>query len=110
MHMGSAAVNSVNMGENFRYIVLNNGAHESVGGQQTVGFDVNIPEILAACGFSEVFSVKTADELHEGIEKMKKTPKSAMVIFIKQGSRSNLGRSLLSPQENKKIFMENLIK
>lgn len=110
MHMGSAAVNSVNMGENFRYIVFNNGAHESVGGQQTVGFDVNIPEILAACGFSEVFSVKTADELHEGIEKMKKTPKSAMVIFIKQGSRSNLGRPLLSPLENKKLLMENLIK
>lgn len=48
--------------------------------------------------------------LAEGIEKMKKTPKSAMVIFIKQGSHNNLGRPLLSPHENKKILMENLIK
>ena len=110
MHMGASAVNSANMGDNFRYIVMNNGAHESVGGQATAGFDADIPAILSGCGFRKVFTVKNAEELHESIEEMKKTPGSAMVVYIVQGSRSDLGRPTLSLQENKRLFMENISK
>ena len=53
---------------------------------------------------------RNAEELHESIEEMKKTPGSAMVVYIVQGSRSDLGRPTLSPQENKRLFMENISK
>ena len=110
MHMGAAAINAVNCGNNFKYIIINNGVHESVGGQPTVAFDIDIPEILLKCGFANVCTALNEAEIKEGIKFLKNHDKSAMVIYVKQGSRSNLGRPDLSPIENKKMLMENLKK
>ncbi len=110
MHMGAAAINAVNCGINYKYIVINNGAHESVGGQPTAGFDIGISGILTECGFENVCTVLNEKELENGMEFLRTHEKSAMVIYVKQGSRSNLGRPDLSPQENKKLLMEKLQK
>ena len=108
MHLGSAAVNAQNMGDNFRYIIINNGAHESVGGQPTAGFDIDIAGILKCCGFEYVYTASDENTLRKSMEPLKKHKKSALVIYTKQGSRKNLGRPTLSPLENKTALMENL--
>lgn len=106
MHMGATAVNAQKCADNFRYIIINNGAHESVGGQATVGFDINICEILRNCGFENICTAANEEEVISGMKYLYMHKKSAMVIFAKQGSRKNLGRPTISPEENKKIFME----
>ncbi len=110
MHMGSAAVNAKEMGDNFRYIVINNGAHESVGGQPTAGFNADIPAILSGCGFSMVIKSETEDELETAVKLLKDTPYSALVIYSKQGSRPDLGRPKTSPVDNKEALMKELKK
>lgn len=110
MHMGACAVNANAMGDNFRYIIINNGAHESVGGQPTVGFHVRMQEILKDCGFERVYTAREEEEVEEGMRYLATHTKSAMVVCVRQGSRENLGRPTLSPQENKRRLMENLLK
>ena len=41
MHMGSLAINGTSNSKNFKHIILNNGSHESVGGQPTAGKKIN---------------------------------------------------------------------
>ncbi|MBQ8435960.1 MAG: phosphonopyruvate decarboxylase [Oscillospiraceae bacterium] len=108
MHMGATAVNAVNAGGNYRYIIINNGAHESVGGQPTAGFDIGISGILANCGFENVCTASDEKELECGMDFLSKHEKSAMIVYVRQGSRSNLGRPDLLPWENKKLLMEKL--
>jgi len=109
MHMGSMGIIAQNAKRNFRYILINNGAHESVGGQPTVGLAVDTPSILHACGFQHVYSAETEIEIQESIQqiKMAESP-TALVIYTKQGSRVDLGRPKSTPAENKRIFMESL--
>jgi len=106
MHMGANAVNAQTAGDNFKYIVINNGAHESVGGQKTVGFEISMKKILEGCGF-EVCEAYDADGIKSGMSLLSRK-KAAMIIYTKQGSRDDLGRPLLSPAENKKLIMEKL--
>ncbi len=108
MHMGAAAVNAAHMGDNYRCIIINNGAHESVGGQATVGFRIDMAAILRGCGFAHVHIAKTEAEIAEGMAALRMQPKSALVIYVQQGSRKDLGRPQTTPAENKQMLMETI--
>lgn len=109
MHMGAIS----NIGElspsNYRHIIFNNGAHESVGGQPTVAFELNIPAIAKACGYKQVFVAKTKDELQEVLTDIREMEGPILLeIRVKIDSRGNLGRPATSPVENKHDFMNYL--
>jgi phosphonopyruvate decarboxylase len=108
MHMGSTGVIGARICDNFKYILNDNNAHESVGGQPTCSKSLDIPAILKACGFKDVIVATTREEIAAGVEKMKKTPAVAMVLHTKQGSRADLGRPTTTPQENKIALMKKL--
>lgn len=110
MHMGGLAVIAQNPCDNFKYILINNGAHESVGGQPTVAFNIKINEILKAVGFKEVYQATTQEEIKEAINKMKNYSMSALIVYTKQGSRKDLGRPTTTPIENKEALMKKLLK
>ena len=55
MHMGSLAVIGSLHPANYVHVVFNNGAHDSVGGQPTVGLQVNLSLVAKACGYRSVF-------------------------------------------------------
>lgn len=110
MHMGSGAVNSSISLPNYKYIVNNNGAHESVGSQPTVGFFVNMKTILEGCGYKNVYEACTEDDISFSIDKMKNEDSCALIIYTKTGSRDNLGRPSISPIQNKKSFMKEILK
>lgn len=101
MHMGAAPIIAQTARDNFRYILINNGAHESVGGQPTVAFDIDIPTILKGSGFQHVELVSDAASIPAAIERMKSQPRAALIIETAQGSRADLGRPTVSPSENK---------
>ena len=52
MHMGSMAITGQSNAKNLIHLVFNNGVHGSVGGQPTVGFNIDMPQIATACGYA----------------------------------------------------------
>jgi len=105
MHLGSLAIIGNRKPRNFRHIVLNNGAHDSVGGQPTVGLETNIVAIANACGYETAFSARTLEELRFALKELKNYP-ILIEVRICKGAREDLGRPKSSPIENKKAFME----
>lgn len=109
MHMGSVAVNGQAKIENFRHIVFNNGSHESVGGQPTVGQVINITDIARACGYDVTYSVGNEEELEKAIKDIAGYKgKVLLEIKIKNGSRVDLGRPTISLKKMKDDFMEQI--
>ena len=105
MHLGSLAVTAQRAGRNFRYLLINNGAHESVGGQPTVAFDIDVAAILSAAGFEHVESVRDEADLADAVRRLAATPRSALVVEVAQGSRPDLGRPTIAPAANKVDMM-----
>ena len=106
MHMGGLAVAGQSAGDNFKYIINNNAAHESVGGQPTVSNKIDIKAILVACGFAKTYEARTKEEIASAIKQMKKDGRCALILYTKQGSRDDLGRPTTTPIQNKESYMK----
>lgn len=105
MHMGAMAVIGQLSPRNLVHIVLNNQAHESVGGCPTAANSVDFPAIANACQYPTVFTVQNFQDLLPTLRLAKQSKKLTFVeIKIAIGSRSSLGRPTISPIENKKDF------
>ena len=109
MHMGGLGPIVQHAPVNFKYILNNNGAHESVGGQPTAGFSIDIEKILYGLGFETVYVAKTEEEIRTGMRALASAGKAALLLYTRQGSRENLGRPTVSPKENKKSIMASLM-
>ncbi len=105
MHMGGMAVAASVAGPNYHYVLINNGAHESVGGQPTVALDIDVAGVLKAVGFRMVIGVRTPEELEAGLQRVAGEPLAALVIYVNQGSRPELGRPTIAPEQNKRDMM-----
>ncbi|MBO5543121.1 MAG: phosphonopyruvate decarboxylase [Oscillospiraceae bacterium] len=80
MHMGALTMVSKVKAPNFLHVVLNNGAHESVGGQPSAGHLVNFTKIAEACGYQTVgHPVTTEAELIEAIEELRGCGKASFI-------------------------------
>ena len=71
MHMGSMAVIGANSPKNLIHIVINNSAHETVGGMPTVASEINIVGVAKACGYPEAVAVYSFDGLDRELEAAK---------------------------------------
>ena len=109
MHLGSLAIIGSRKPNNFLHIVLNNGAHDSVGGQPTVGFALDFCEIAKNCGYTFVSSVSEAEKLTTAIKHTAGRKQLELLeVRVKRGSRSDLGRPKTTPAENKNAFMARI--
>lgn len=108
MHMGGLGVAIQNAHNNFKYILINNGCHESVGGQATIARRIDIPKILLGMGFQEVLVANTKDELIKNLKKQKETGKIAIIVNTNKVSRKDLGRPTTTPIENKEEFEKKI--
>jgi phosphonopyruvate decarboxylase len=107
MHMGSMPINGNMDCNNFRHVVFNNGAHDSVGGQPTVGYSTNFQRIATASGYDLVLEATTENDVRDCIEKIKKfTGKVFLEVKVKKGFRDNLGRPTTTPIENKQKLIK----
>ena len=109
MHMGSmAVVGNVNP-DNFVHIVINNGAHETVGGMPTVASNMDLVAIAKACGYNYAVSVDNFDDLDMELQKAKEMNKLCFIeVMCSIGARDDLGRPTTTAIENKENFMEFL--
>ena len=109
MHMGSLAHAGSTQQSNFVHVLMNNEAHESVGGYPTVG-TIDFPAVALACGYKSACSVDSAEALREALQSAEDVEARPAFIEVKVaiGSRSDLGRPTTTPQENKNAFMKHL--
>ena len=111
MHMGSMAIVANKAPKNYVHVVFNNGAHDSVGGQPTVGLKIDLPAVAKAVGYSAAYSVSTKEDLISQLSilnsQLQKGP-LFLEIKVKKGNRKDLGRPTTTPIENKEALMQFL--
>jgi len=111
MHMGSMAIVASKAPKNYVHVVFNNGAHDSVGGQPTVGLKINLPSVAKAVGYPHTYSVSTKEDLQQVLnEAAKNEGLSFIEVKVKKGNRKDLGRPTTTPIQNKNALMEYLSK
>lgn len=111
MHMGSMAIVASKKPGNYVHVVFNNGAHDSVGGQPTVGLNIDLPAIAKAAGYNAVYSVSTKDELQNILSTLSgMTGPVLLEVKVKKGNRKDLGRPTTTPIQNKEALMAFLKK
>ena len=94
---------------NFVHIIINNGAHESVGGMPTVADKIDFPAIAKACGYPYTVRVDTVEALdHESRVLAEYKKLSFIEVVCAVGARSNLGRPTITPSENKRAFQTRI--
>lgn len=112
MHMGAFATNCRYKAGNMIHIVLNNGVNESVGGQPSAGYVVNLTEIAAACGYrTPGHAVKTKEELQAILKDFHKGDKPLLMdVHVRQGIRSDMPKLNIDHKVQKQALMEMLMK
>lgn len=106
MHMGGMAIIAEKAPKNFVHVVFNNGAHDSVGGQPTVGLDIDLCAVAKAVGYRAAFSVDNQEELLAMLGQIKELDGPVFLqVCVKKGNRKDLGRPTTSPNENKVALM-----
>lgn len=109
MHMGAMAVIGANAPKNLIHVVINNGAHETVGGMPTVASKINLVAIARACGYPHAVSVDNFADLDKALEEAKgRGALSLIEVKCAIGARDDLGRPTTTALENKENFMEYL--
>ena len=109
MHMGAMAVIGANAPKNLVHIVINNGAHETVGGMPTVAGTADVVAIAKACGYPSAVSVDRFDQLDAALKDAKNADCLTLIeVKCSIGARSDLGRPTTTAIENKENFMRYL--
>lgn len=109
MQMGGLATIGTRNPSNMVHFVLNNGAHDSVGGQPTVGREIDLCAVAAGCGYDNVVRVETPEELDAVLHDDETKEKLTFVeVMVTKGARKDLGRPKSTPVENKVALMEFL--
>lgn len=109
MHMGNMAISASMKCKNYVHVVFNNGAHDSVGGQPTVGLKIDLCAVANAVGYKAAYSVETMAELESKLSELKYEEGPVLLqICVKKGNRKDLGRPTTTPVQNKKALMEFL--
>ena len=109
MHLGAMAVLGNYNPKNIVHILINNGAHETVGGQPTVMNSTDILSIAKGCGYRNVISVETLEALDHALKEAKERQELSFIeVKCAIGARDDLGRPTTTPLENKENFMRFL--
>lgn len=107
MHMGSMAVLGASNAKNIVHIVINNGAHETVGGMPTVAEKIDFIKIAEGCGYDSCYMADSFEELDDCLKCAKENDGLSFVeVKCAIGARDDLGRPTTSALENKENFMK----
>ena len=110
MHMGSMALLGSNAPKNVVHVVINNGAHETVGGMPTVAKEIDLVKIADGCGYSKAVCVSDFDALEEALKEAKSYEGLSFIeVKCAIGARDDLGRPTTTAKENKENFMMQLL-
>ena len=106
MHMGSMAVVASLAPKNYVHVVFNNGAHDSVGGQPTVGLKIDLQGVAKSVNYKSAFSVHSKEALGRALNDIASMEGPVfMEVKVKKGNRKDLGRPTTTPIQNKEALM-----
>ncbi len=109
MHMGAMAVIGSYKPDNMVHVIINNEAHETVGGMPTVASSVDFVSVAKACGYPVAVSVDTFESLDRELQKAKSLDRLCLIeVKCSIGARDDLGRPTTTALENKNNFMDYL--
>ena len=110
MHLGALPLIGKRHPANLIHIIMNNGAHETVGGMPVCSGKLDIPSLATAAGYARVMSVDSEDTLRNALSEAVFSKDKPVLIEIKCacGSRENLGRPTTTPLQNKEAFMSHI--
>ena len=109
MHMGSMAIVANKAPNNYVHVVFNNGAHDSVGGQPTVGLKIDLPRVARGVGYKHTYSVSTKEDLLAVLKEATQVGELSLIeVKVKKGNRKDLGRPTTTPIQNKDALMSFL--
>ena len=111
MHLGSLGIIGDNAGSNYFHILFNNGTHESVGGQPTVGENINFKLLSGSLGYKDYFKITSEEKLSDFFKNTLSLIEGPVFIEIQidSSSRQELGRPKETPLQQKERFI-NLLK
>ncbi len=105
MHSGSLGIIGATAPVNFKHIVFNNGAHDSVGGQPTIGFDLNFGNLAEEFNYKNSFLSTNKLELMKSVNELKRQEgPSLLEVRINKGARKNLGKPIINQLRIKKAL------
>jgi phosphonopyruvate decarboxylase len=109
MHMGALAIVGSQKPRNLKHVVINNGAHDSVGGQPTAALGIDLVRIATACGYQQAWRAEGEEEIRRRVADLRQSDGPALLeIRVNKGSRPDLGRPSATPAENKRELMQFL--
>ena len=109
MHMGALATIGAAAPPNLTHILLNNEAHESVGGAPTAAHTVDFPAVARAVGYRLVQTAADAAALAQVLPAVGRSDALTLLeVRTAIGSRADLGRPTTTPTENKEALMRTL--
>lgn len=107
MHMGNTATVGYYAPRNLVHVVLDNNCHESTGGQPTVSSILDIAGMARGCGYVAASTCSSKHELVAALDSGERGPRM-VVVRVRGGARSDLGRPTLTPVQTKQSFIEHL--
>ena len=112
MHMGALATNCRYKAGNMVHIVLNNGVNESVGGQPSAGYLIDLTAVARACGYRTVgHAVETKEELQQIVRENQTGEMPLFIdVHVRQGIRNDMPKLNIDHKAQKEELMKNLIK
>lgn len=111
MHMGAMAVIGANNPDNLIHVVINNEAHETVGGMPTVAEKIDLVAVARACKYPYAVRVSSYEELDRELERIRAVNQLSFIeIKCCIGARNDLGRPTTTTFDNKASFMNYLNK
>lgn len=110
MHLGAMTMMCKEDAPNLMHVILNNGSHDSVGGQPSVGHLIDFTQIAASCGYHTLGkAVENKQELVEALEKIKCCGKTSFIdCRIHKGLSRKLPPIIFDHRQAIDEFMDNL--
>ena len=107
MHMGGLAIVASEKLENYCYVMFNNAAHDSVGGQPTVANELDFEKLAEGFGFRNYWRARDKNELARAAKELANGVGPLFLeVIVRKGARKDLGRPTETPVANKAAFMK----
>lgn len=109
MHTGAAALIGSRKPENYLHILINNGAHETVGGMPTISYKIDWQNAVKSFGYTNAYKASSIAEIEHYIKSAQGTKGPVLLeIMTNAQSRMDLTRPNIKPIDNKINIMNYL--
>jgi len=100
MRLGTMAAVGAHASPNLTHVLLDNGVHDSTGGQRSLASQVDFPAVAAACGYARVHRCADLTGFGDALKAALEEPGPAFVhLRVRPGSMARLGRPRIHPAE-----------